>query len=586
MEINPHSLYWQIATTYINSKDKELRSEGNYYIDKDFALNCVKFVSCLKHTGGKLENKNFQFQDWQIKAIVDIWGTKHLKGELKDLRRYQKALLFMPKKNGKTELGATFHLIEFFMRGGLSKEQYSIASDETQAKIIHGAIETMIGSSDMRPLFDMDVPDKISLKDEISKITIKPPVIMKRVGDNEEYYQVIKALAKPHGDSADGYKATFFTSDEGHAQPSRELYDLISKGLASTEEPLEIHLSTAGKNKEGYFYREIYQYAVKVRRGVIKDDTFYQVMFELDQEEIDDLETKDPFYWKRREIWAKVNPNLGVSPTVSYMNSEIKKADFTEESLVMLKIKNLNIWQDKAKTWIKSRDFKKNQTPIDIEALKGKKCYGGLDLATTRDLAAFTLVFPESTEQGRGYDVITTGWIPIDFLRERVRIDKVPYESWLKMGLIKATSGNSIDHNFIKKEIIEVCEIFDVQAIGYDYHNSTQLVTDLVNYDSCFEDLLVRFPQTAPHFNSSIKEIEIATDKGLLNHGDNEVLNWQCQNVVLLEDSNGNRKMDKKKSIEKIDNMVAMAMAIGTCIADIEEQEEEFIYDDRGLIDI
>ena len=148
MSINTVQYYWNEAKIYIIEKDKELQNQDKYYLDKDFAMKCIKFTSLLKHTAGKLENKNFQFADWQIKAIVNIFGVKYKSGEYKDLRRYQRALFHMPKKNGKTETGAIFHLIMFFLDGSLSKEQYCIASDKEQALILHEAIETMINSSD------------------------------------------------------------------------------------------------------------------------------------------------------------------------------------------------------------------------------------------------------------------------------------------------------------------------------------------------------------------------------------------------------------------------------------------------------
>jgi len=137
-----------IAKDYIIKKDKELRKEGKYYIDKQLALKCIKFTSYLRHTDGILLDVNFQLIEWQIHAIVDIFGTKYIDGEYQDLRRYQRALFFMPKKNGKTELGAVFHLIMLFIIDSTKvKNQFSVASDSEQASILNDAIITMLNSN-------------------------------------------------------------------------------------------------------------------------------------------------------------------------------------------------------------------------------------------------------------------------------------------------------------------------------------------------------------------------------------------------------------------------------------------------------
>jgi len=371
--------FWAIAKEYIIKKDKELQEIGDYYIDKQLAYNYIKFGSIIKHTAGKTANINFQFQQWQIESIVDIFGIKHAKGQFKGLRRYQKVLFFIPKKNGKSELAGLLHILVFFLDKQLSKEQYSIASDLEQALIIHSVFVNMIENQ----------PDLI---EEITKITIKPPVVVKK---NGAFKDIFTSLAKPQGDAKDGKKVTFFSSDEGHSQPSRDLYQLMTNGLASNDEPLEIHLSTAGYNKNGYFYTTIYQYAKKVKQGIIKDERFYSVMFELEDDEIQELEDNNPDFWKDPKIWARVNPNLNISPTLNFMYGQIAAAEQSEEALIAFKTKHLNMWMDKAMTWIKHSVWTANQTPINEDNLKGRLCYAGLDLSSVIDLSCWLLIFPK-----------------------------------------------------------------------------------------------------------------------------------------------------------------------------------------------
>lgn len=564
--------YWEISKQYIIDKSRELdESNSKYYLDKDFAMKCIKFTSLMKHTAGKLENKYFRFSFWQIKAIVNIFGQKFRDGEYKGLRRYQRALFHMPKKNGKTETGAIFHLIMFFLDPSLSKEQYCIASDKEQALILHEAIETMIKSNDF------------GLIDEIDKITIQPPRITKTDASGI-YKQTITSLAKPLGDEKDGKKVTFFTNDEGHAQVSKGLYQLIKNGMALTEEPLEINLSTSGYNLQGYYYNDLYLYACKVRDGVIQDERFYYEIFELDKSDYLDENGQEILdFWKDRKLWAKCNPNIGISPTYSFLEGLVSEAENSQESLIAFKTKHLNLWLDKPNVWVENRIWTQNQTPIDEEKLKGRICYGGLDLATMWDLAVLALIFPDDSQGFRRYDVLIRCWIPKDNMMKRVQKDKVPYFDFLKDGLIEATSGNSIDYDYIIKQISKDCEYFNVKMIAFDRHNSTHLVQKVTEME-CTE--MIPYAQTTVMFNAPIRELELLAHQGKLNHGNNKVLNWHCSNVVLIKDSNENIKFDKAKSTEKIDAMVALAMALGVALKDIEEKPEINIYQERGLIDL
>lgn len=568
IKTNPPQYYWKIAKKYIIEQSKYLEeNEPLYYLDKQFALNCVKLASLFKHTSGTLENKNFQFNFWQIKAIVDIFGTKYTIGAYEGLRRYQRALFHMPKKNGKTETGALFHIIVLYLDEALSKEQYCIASDKEQALILHEAIETMFKSNDYGAI------------EEIDKITIQPPRITK-TDSSGIYKQTITSLAKPLGDSKDGKKVTFFTSDEGHAQESKNLYQLVKNGMALVKEPLEINLSTSGYNMQGYYYKDIYQYACKVRDGIIEDKRFYPVIFELDESDYLDKNGKEiEDFWKDKKLWKKVNPNLGISPTYSFMEGLVSEAEHSEESRVTFLTKHLNMWMDKAETWIKHSIWTANQTKIGftkLKELRNKKCYGGLDLSTNIDITSLVLVF---YDESGSYDVIPYFWIPKDNMRERARIDKVSYLDWHKDGLIKSTEGNIIDYDFLEKDIKRVCEFFNVQMIGYDRWNSSDLVRRLTDQDVVE---LIKIGQGIS-LTASNKQIETLSRQGKLNHGDNPILNWMCSNVVINKDSNDNYKIDKDKSIEKVDGMVALSMALSMAIADT-KTEESNVYERRGML--
>jgi phage terminase large subunit-like protein len=552
--------YWKIAEQYIQDQSKRLE-DTEYYLDEKLAMKIIKFSSLIKHTAGKTANINFQFQFWQIKSLVDVFATKHREGQFKDFRRYQKVLFFMPKKNGKSELAGLLHIIMFFIDQQLAKEQYSIASDLEQALIIHDVARTMI-------------ENEPELANIVDKITVKPPQIMKR---NGAFKDTFTSLSKPMGDSKDGKKVTFFTSDEGHAQPTKVLYQLMTNGMASSDEPLEIHLSTAGYNKQGYFYLDIYQYAKKVQKGIIPDDRFYSVMFELDDEEIEELEENNPDYWKDPEIWAKVNPNLGISPTMSFMHGQVSAAENSEESLVAFKTKHLNQWMDKALTWIPSRVWN-NPATFTLEDFKGEKAYYGLDLSSVADLTNLTLVFKREEK----IYVFQKYYIPEDNIKKRVETDRVPYLDWIRDGHLTATKGNRVDYSCIEKDIIALHQDHPIDFLGFDSWNSNYLITRLEKEDIQTVEVVQGFKTLSP----ACKLMEVmATDKNII-HNNNPIMAWCLDNVILTKDDNENMRPSKKNSIEKIDGVAGFLNAMVLYILNKEEESTESHYESNGLIDL
>jgi len=559
-KFNEPEYYWDIAKKYIKEKSKEL-TPTKYYIDEKLAYKCIRFASLLKHTSGEFAGVNFQFQEWQVHSIVDLFGTKYRHGDYQGLRRYQKALFFMPKKNGKSEFAGLLHAVMFFIDPDKAKEQYSIATEIEQAKIIHKVFLTMLKQE----------PDLY----EMIKSTIKPPRISKENGAFEDEFQSLTSSA----DTKDGLRPSFLTVDEGHAHKTMDLYQIMSDGLAGRNEPLEIHLSTAGYNLQGFFYRLIYKYAKKVKDGTIKDDRFYAVLFEPSDE---DLKRDD--FWKDKNIWKKANPNLGVSPTYSYMDGKVAMAEESEEALIAFKTKHLNCWVDKPNTWIKSEIWNRSQTPIrytKLKELRNKTAYAGLDLASTTDIAAFVLIFPDGKG---GIDVISRFYLPEDNMRDRVKIDKVPYLDWVKDGLISTTPGNTIDYDYIERDILRYCEFFNIKMVAYDRWNSSQMITNLEKNEVAD---LIPFGQGFASMSSPTKQVEVLSLQDKINHGSNEVLNWMCSNVVLRRDAADNIKIDKDKSIEKVDGMVSLVMALGAYIADTKTEEDNTsIYETKDLIDL
>lgn len=262
--------------------------------------------------------------------------------------------------------------------------------------------------------------------------------------------------------------------------------------------------------------------------------------------------------WTDPEIWRKANPNLGISPKIEFLVDECNRAKESAAYQNTFRRLYLNQWTEQETRWIDIEKWEACNEHFDPDSLRGRRCIIGLDLASTTDIAAECLLFPPDDLEGI-YLAMWRFWIPEENMRRRSLKDRVPYVEWHKAGFIDATEGNVVDQNFIKAQIIEDCETYDVQEIAYDRWNATKLVTELVD-----EGLtMVPVGQGFQSMAAPTKEWEKLILGKRIAHNGNPVAKWMMSNVAVRQDPAGNLKPDKAKSTEKIDGIVAGIMALG-----------------------
>jgi len=266
-----------------------------------------------------------------------------------------------------------------------------------------------------------------------------------------------------------------------------------------------------------------------------------------------------------------------VSVSWNYLREQYADSVRTPSLQVNFKTKHLNRWTDSAETWLPAELWALGAVGLAPEQLLTRECYGGLDLASVRDICALVLVFPN--EDG-SFETLRYYWIPEDTVDARTQKDQVPYRQWVDQGLLFATPGNVTDYSYIKAEVRRLCEAYRVLRIGYDRYNSSQLVIDLTE-----EGIVMSpFSQGFVSMNAPTKELEKLVLDGQVHHGGDPVLAWMNGNVVLARDPAGNIKIDKGKAKEKVDGMVALVMALGEYMTD--EKEADSVYNQRGLIEL
>lgn len=382
--------------------------------------------------------------------------------------------------------------------------------------------------------------------------------------DQASVYKVLSADA----DTKHGGNSHAVIIDELHAQPNRDLVDVLQTSLASENriQPLIVHITTADFDRPS-ICNEKYAYACSVRdnKGDKSqpgyDPGFLPVIYEA-------LQTED---WRDPKVWAKANPNLGVSVSLAYLERECRKAEEISAYENTFKRLHLNMRTQQDVRLIPMAQWDAGSKPFDERGLEGSECFAGLDLASTTDIAAFVMVFPDG---GGGYHVIPRLYVPAENARQRARRDRVPYEQWISDGKLVATEGNVIDYDRIRADINELGQRYNIKGIARDRWNATQITNQLMG--DGFE--VTDFGQGFASMTAPTKELVKLVAAGRLYHGGHPVLRWMAGNCAGETDAAGNLKLSKKKSSEKIDGMVALVMGLGLATSSVEADSPQVFF--------
>lgn len=508
-----------------------------FYYDAEAAERAVRFFStCLTHSKGELAGKPLTLSDWQADKIIrPMFGWKRADGS----RRYRTVYVEIPRKAGKTTIAAGVALYLLTADAEPGAEVYSAAADRDQAGLAFEIAREMVTSS---PALEK---------------RIKPYKRALTVPSTASSYKVLSAEAyTKHGLNAHG-----IIFDEVHAQPNRELWDVLTTSTGARRQPLTFAITTAGFDRHSLCY-ELHDHAVKVNAGIVQDDSFLGVIFAAD--EGDD--------WKDPATWRKAHPGLGISVKEDYFAMECQKAQAMPSYENTFRRLLLNQWTEQDTRWLSMDVW--DACAGEIPELEGATCYAGLDLSTTTDISALVLAFPIG---GTVY-LLPHFWVPGDNIAKRAKRDRVPYDVWVKQGFIEPTDGSVIDYDTIRRRFGELAERFHIKEVAIDRWNATQLATQLTG--DGFE--IVGFGQGFASMSAPTKELEKRLIGKEIAHGGNPVLRWMASNVAAEQDAAGNIKPSKAKSTERIDGIVAAIMALGRLSAN--ENDQASAYDDGAFM--
>lgn len=485
------------------------------------------FESRLQHTDGKWAGMPFVLTDWQRDEIVrPLFGTLNPDGT----RQYRTVYLEIGRKNGKSELAAGIALYMLLADGENGAQVYGAASDRDQAALVFNVAANMVRRN---PL----LAKMCKIVDSQKRIVVP---------STGSFYRAIPADAA----GAHGYNASAIIVDELHAQPNRELWDVLTTSTGAREQPLIFTITTAGFDRKSICWEQ-HRYAEKIISGTVEDPTFLAHIWAVDEEED----------WTDESVWPKANPALGDFRNIDEMRTLARKAKETPALENTFRRLYLSQWTQSETRYIPMDKWAATAGVVDVEELKGRECYAGLDLATTTDIAALVLVFPP-VDDGDIFRLLPFFWIPEDNMHDRIKRDRVPYDVWVRDGHVTATPGNVIDYAFIQHQLNELADFFFIKEVAFDRWGAAKISQDLMNDGFT----MVQFGQGFASMSAPTKEMLALVLQERLHHGDNPVLRWMCDNLVVRMDPAGNVKPDKEKSTEKIDGMVAMIMGLDRAI--------------------
>lgn len=519
------------ARRFLNDLKRARQKDAPFVFDRWHAEDPCRFIEALPHVEGKWDTLNIVLHPAHVFATVNLFGFRKHDGT----RRFTTALYAVARKNAKSTWAAGILLYCEVAEGEVGPQVVSAATTGAQARIVFNIAKRMVEHTpDIRTAFGVE-PFANAIACVNNGGTFKP----------------INAKAS----TQDGLNPSAVCCDELHAHKTHDLLNVLKSASGARRNPLFLFTTTEGYETPGP-WPEQRRFAQQVLEGIIEADHFFAVIYALDPD--------DPEFDER--YWQKANPLMDVNPLlVEELRKIALEAKQMPGTLAEFRIKRLNRPASVVDGYVDLLKWKKCDGAVDLDALRGVPCWGGLDLNSTRDLAALRLIWKV------GDVILTWGrrWVPRECVFQRTERNTVPYAAWVAAGLIVQTDGDVTDYAVIERDILDLRTKFNIQNIGYDLWNATDLVNRLV----AEEVPMLQFIQGPRSYHPAMQALERAYIPGNLAHGGDPVLTWCASNLVARRDVNLNLAPDRKRSADKIDDIVALLMAIGISIAPTESLE-------------
>lgn len=524
---------------------RDLEREGDagfgYQFSAWHASDVCDFIEKLPHVEGKWASPTIALEPWQVWLLVCVFGWRR---KSDGGRRFEQSYVEVARKNAKSALTSGVSLYCLTCDGEVGPQIKTAATTGGQARIVFDVASKMAKATpDLREAFGLEV--------------MANSVVCHQ---NNGSIQPINAKSS----TQDGLNPHLTVVDELHAHKDRSLFDVLRSATGARKNPLMWMITTAGYSTIGVCYEQR-DYLCKVLEGVVEDDSYFGVIYTLD-------EGDNPF---DERVWPKANPNLNVSVDIAKMQAYARQAKNSPASEGEFRTKRLNLWQNSHSTWLSIEQWKAcAEKSLQLKDFSGELAWIGVDLADTNDVAALVIVF----ERDGVHHAFARFYLPEDLVEICAHRTTTHYKVWADQGFITTTRGDFIDHNAIEQDIRALCESHQVMSIRLEHYGSAQIAANLME-DGLPVEIVHKKPET---YSEPAKLLEAWVEIRKFRFDGNPVLTWMASNCVVDRRVNGSilPKKEHKDSPKKIDGIDALIMAIGASTTG--ENRSAYDSDDRA----
>lgn len=496
--------------------------DSEWIYDESRADKPIEFIEQFcKHSKGEWMGRDVELDLFQKAFIAALFGFVH---KLTGVRRFKETFFLVARKNGKSTLLSGIMLYMQIADGEGGAQVVSAATKRDQAAIVFNECVNMVRQS---------------------------PYLSKHLKKRKSdiYFPLTFSTMNPlssDSNTLDGLNLHLAVIDELHAIKDRNLYEVLKQGMSARNQPLLVMITTAGTVRES-IYDDMYEYAAKVADGVIKDERFLPVLYELD----------DKKEWSDWKCWKKANPGLGSIKKIEFITEQVERAKNNPKDLPGILTKDFNVRETVAGAWL-AYDEINNETTFDLEDVRGSYAIGGADLSSTTDLTCATLILMKPGNETKY--VIQQYFLPEEGLEKRIIDDKIPYDKWRDRGLLTVTEGARVDYTQVTQWFIKMINEYDIRPlfVGFDSWNAQYWTLEMK--DTGFDMVEVR--QGYKTLSTPMKELESEFRMNQVIYNNNPILKWCLTNTSVKTDENGNiRPVKGVSQRQRIDGMVSLLIA-------------------------
>ena len=502
---------------------KGLENRSFFYNHKKASASILFVENFCHHHEGELAPGRIKLELWQKATLALIFGIVDEKG----LRIFREVFLVVARKNGKTLFAAAIAAYCSFLDGEYGARVYFAAPKLEQACLCFEAYHQMILQEPELNAMAQKRRTDIYIKD--SNSTAKPLAF--------------------NAQKSDGLNISTCIADEiasWKGEAGLKFYEVIKSSFGARRQPLLIAISTSGYIDNG-IYDELMKRSTRVLKGKSKESRLLPILYM-----IDDIEK-----WNDINELRKSNPNLGVSVSVDYMLEEIAIAEGSLSKKAEFITKYANLKQNSSLAWLDAQVVEKaSGEPLHLEDFRECYCVGGFDLSQTTDLTACTAVI----ERDGVLNVFAKFFMPAERIDEAIARDGVPYDIYIRRGLLAPSGDNFVDYNGCfawYRELVEKYKIYPLK-IGYDRYSAQYLVQDMKSYGFHLDDVY-----QGDNLHPVIQETEGLLKDHKINIGDNDLLKLHLLNsAVKLNVERGRGRLVKINQTARIDGTAALLDAM------------------------